>query len=232
MNKVVYKILLCKILITIHWGCAPHTFVNLFSEDRNYDFRNVRWGFTQEAVEFSEMGKTIRQHTQNALVYRHKIAGVPCQLIYTFKNNKLRMAGYATSQPVKQADNLLKAAVEKHGMPTSNTGKEMIWNDSDLTVIYAKTYESVRRVSVTRYTYSDGGLLRPILQKQLAARPKTSTSTYLDGVLVYVDRDFYNELHEKEFPLEELSFYEKQLMGIVITRHRTDLRGQGITIPR
>ena len=42
--------------------------------------------------------------------------------------------------------------------------------------------------------------------------------TRSDGVWSYIDRAFYNELQEIEFPLGELSFYEKLLFGIIQRR--------------
>jgi len=54
---------------------------------------------------------------------------------------------------------------------------------------------------------------------------------YFDGVFAYVDREFYDELYEMEFPLSELSFYEKQLMGVIERGKRTIIPGLG-TIPQ
>ena len=45
--------------------------------------------------------------------YKHEIGGVYCKLVYTFKDNKLRTAGYVTETPVQNADNLIKEAVNK-----------------------------------------------------------------------------------------------------------------------
>ena len=54
---------------------------------------------------------------------------------------------------------------------------------------------------------------------------------YFDGVFAYVDRAFYDQLYEVEFPLSELSFYEKQLMGVIERGKRTIIPGLG-TIPQ
>ena len=47
------------------------------------------------------------ERTENALVYSHKINGVDCLLIYTFKDNKLRTAGYVTQTPVMNAEHII-----------------------------------------------------------------------------------------------------------------------------
>ena len=36
-----------------------------------------------------------------------------------------------------------------------------------------------------------------------------------DGVWAYIDRDFYEELQDVRFPLDQLSFHEKLLFGVL-----------------
>jgi len=210
-------------------GCAPHSILDALSEDANYSFREVTWGYSQERVELAEAGNTVFERAENALVYKHKINGVDCKLIYTFKDNKLRAAGYVTETPVINADNMIKEAVEKHGMPTTET-EGMVWKNPE-TVVYADVYDSVVKDTMTRYEYSQGGLLQDLLQKELAKRGQAGSITYFDGVFAYIDKAFYDQLHEMEFPLSELSFYEKQLMGVTKRRKRQIISGLG-TIPQ
>ncbi len=198
-----------------------------------YHFRKVRWGFTRERVMLSEAGNTITENRGNALVYKCKLNGVYCKLIYTFKDNRLRTAGYVTQTPVPNADNLIKSAVDKHGMPDTHTsdpnnGEEMVWKTSD-TVIYANLYASVTKRTMTKYDYSSGGLLKNLIQEGLEER-NPGEIRYWDGVYSHVDMAFFRELHEESFPLETLSFYEKLLAGIVKRRKRTNIPGLG-TIP-
>lgn len=155
------------------------------------------------------------------------INDVYCKLVYTFKNNKLRTAGYVTDEPVQNAENLIREAVKKHGMPTEEG--DLVWKGVD-TVIYADVYTSVEKRTMTKYQYSSGGLLKEVLAKNLAAREKPGKIFYLDDVFAYVDRRFFDKLHEINFPLQELSFYEKQLMGIIQRRGRTIIPCFG-TIP-
>ena len=215
-------------LMVVSAGCASHSILDALSEDNNYDFRKVRWGFSQERVELAEAGNPVFERAENALVYKHKINEIECKLIYTFKDNELRTAGYITTTPVPNAEKIIKKAVDKHGMPDSQSGG-MIWKNLD-TVIYADVYTSVEKRTMTKYEYSSGGLLQDILARELAKKGNTGVITYLDGVFAYIDRAFYDQLHEVNFPLSELSFYEKQLMGVIKRRGRQIIPGLG-TIP-
>ena len=98
------------------------------------------------------------------------------------------------------------------------------------TVVYANVYTTIKKKNLTQYQYSKGGLLEDLLANQLADRKKAGEVVYLDGVFAYVDRAFYEQLHEINFPLQELSLYEKQLMGVIKRRGRTIIDGVG-TIP-
>ena len=73
------------------------------------------------------------------------------------------------------------------------------------------------------------GLLTDILQKRLADK-SPGVIYYYDSIYAHVDPDFFDELHEVNFPLDELTFYEKQLVGIILRRGRTIYPGLG-TIP-
>lgn len=233
MKDIMSKLLcfyMVGILMVAITGCASHSILDSLSEDSNHSFREVRWGFSQERVELAEAGNRVYERTENALVYRHKINGVDCLLIYTFKDNQLRTAGYVTLTPVMNAENIIKEAVDKHGMPTTVNNTEMMWKNSD-TVIFANVYDSVKKVTQTKYQHTSGGLLRDVLQRNLASRGEAGVIKYFDGVFAYVDRAFYDQLYEVEFPLSELSFYEKQLMGVIERGKRTIIPGLG-TIPQ
>ena len=233
MKDIMGKLLcfyIAGVLMVAITGCASHSILDSLSEDSNHSFRNVRWGFSQERVELAEAGNRVYERTENALVYRHKINGVDCLLIYTFKDNQLRTAGYVTLSPVMNAENIIKEAVDKHGMPTTVNNTEMMWKNPN-TVIFANVYDSAKKVTQTRYQHTSGGLLRDVLQQNLAKRGEEGVIKYFDGVFAYVDRAFYDQLYEMEFPLSELSFYEKQLMGVIERGKRTIIPGLG-TIPQ
>jgi len=220
--------------VTFFLGCASNSFLTTLSEGNTYDFRKVRWGFSQERVELAEVGNPPLKRTGETLVYATRINGIYCNLVYTFKNNRLRTAGYISKTPIPNADNIIDKAVEEHGLPNIQDDG-MIWKTFD-TVVYTKIYESVTRTSRTRYNYArdkdgnpTGGLLGGIVKNKINHQTQ-GTISYLDGVLTYVDREFYDDLHEMSFPLNELSFYEKQLMGIIERSGRTIIPGIG-TIP-
>lgn len=233
MKDIVSRLLcfyMVGVLIVAITGCASHSILDSLSEDSNHSFREVRWGFSQERVELAETGNRVYERTENALVYKHKINGVDCLLIYTFKDNELRTAGYVTLTPVMNAENIIEEAVDKHGMPTTVNNTEMVWKNTN-TVVFANVYDSVKKVTQTKYQHTSGGLLRDVLQQNLAKRDKEGVIKYFDGVFAYVDRAFYDQLYEMEFPLSELSFYEKQLMGVIERGRRTIIPGLG-TIPQ
>ena len=203
-------------------------------KDSDFHFRKVRWGYSRERVKLAEVGNTVYERKGNAIVYKTKINGVYCHLIYTFKDNKLRTAGYLTITPIPNADDLIKEAVEKHGEPESNRSycgglQEKVWKTHD-TVIFANLYPTVTKKTRTNYGYSpEGGLFREIPHKQLPAQEPGMIS-YWDGTYAHVDPTFFQDLHEVNLPVSELSFYEKRLMGIILRKGGTQIPGLG-TIP-
>ena len=210
----------------------PSLFKRLLSdENSNYHFRKVKWGFSRERVELSEAGNTVIERRGNAIAYNCKVNGVYCKLIYTFKDNKLRAAGYVTINPIPTADNLTKEAVSTHGMPDIHETyldglEELVWKTPD-TVIFANLSPTVTKVTPSKYDYSNRGLLKGVLKEQ----SQPGRIVYKDGVYTHVDPAFFNELHEMNFPALELSFYEKQLMGVLLKGRRLKIHGIG-TIPQ
>ena len=213
--------------------------IDVFAQDNiGYHFRKTRWGFSRERVELSEVGNTVLERTPQVLVYRCKINDINCHLIYTFEKNKLRTAGYSTIEPVPDADDLRKAVVDKYGPPDGqetyedgpNKGlREMIWTTGD-TVIFSNLYPTVTRETLTSYDRTDGGLLKGLLEKQ-RSETQAGSLVYYTGVHAHVDKAFFYKLQQLRFPLDELTSYEKQLMGVAVKGKRTIIPGVG-TIPR
>ena len=206
----------------------------LSEEDTGYHFRKVKWGYSRERVELAEVGNTVHERTPEVLVYRCKVNDVNCALVYTFEKNKLRAAGYITVAPVPDAKDLTKAVVEKYGPPdgqeTYDDGlNEMIWTTSH-TVIFSNLYPSVTQLTPTPYDYTDGGLLKGLLHKQ-QSETQAGDVVYYDGVHAHIDKNFFYKLQTLRYPLDELSSYEKQLMGVTVRGKRTIIPGLG-TIPR
>lgn len=213
--------------------------VDAIAEDNiGYHFRKTRWGFSRDRVELSEVGNTVLKRTPQSIVYRCKINGVNCDLVYTFENNKLRTAGYIISTPVSHAENLRKAVVDKYGPPDGqetyedgpNEGlREMVWTTTH-TVIFSNLYPTVTKQTLTPYDRTDGGLLKGLIEKQ-RAETRSGNIVYYTGVHAHIDKAFFYKLQELRYPLDELSSYEKQLMGVTVKGKRTIIPGVG-TIPQ
>ena len=172
-----------------------------------HDFRQTRRGFSKERVMLNEQGKRIHIKKGNLIIFHHSIGNVKCKLVYCFKDNKLRAAGYITDKPVKGANNIVKRSVEELGEPTEILNDGMLWI-TDSTLIYSNAYLS--RVIVGEYRRS-GDILSHLV------KPQEPVGSW-DGVWAYIDRDFYEELQDVRFPLDQLSFHEKLLFGVLRRR--------------
>ncbi len=204
-------------------GCTSIS-TKLFSEDtRPYDFGKSRWGYSPKQVELimhQQQGATPIMRRSDVIIYSVSINGVPALCVYTFKDKKLRTAGYMTRGAVKgkEKHRFSKLSVSKYGEPTKDNYAGMVWKTPDYrTIIFANDYISDIKTNPSEYTMKTSGGVLSHLQLNL---PKTHPGTIVrwDGVWTYIDRQFYNELHEIEFPLLELSFYEKVLFGIIEKR--------------
>jgi len=133
MKKIMFFGVMLSVFFT---GCANLS--TILSEDANatYNFRKTRWGFTQERVELTEQGNRIHFRQRDVLIYKSSIAGVPALLVYTFKDNKLRTAGYVTQKPLKAAENITKHSQEVLGPPTSVLADGIVDYRNKLTVFH------------------------------------------------------------------------------------------------
>ena len=207
--------------------------LNVFTEkDSDFHFRKVRWGFSKERVELAEAGETVYKRTDNALVYKTKVNGVYCDLIYTFKDNKLRTAGYLATGPIPNAHDFVLHAVDKYGNPDNYTVscglEDLVWKRPDV-VIYSNLYVTSIKFTPTKYRRSPGGLFKDLLRKKperillsdllrkdQRKQKAVGIIVHYDGTYAHVDPDFVNELHEANLPLDELSFYEERLTGVIL----------------
>ena len=189
------------ILSVLSLGCANPVGTSY------YDFRKTRWGFSKERVMLNEQGKRIHIKKGNLIIFHHSIGNVKCKLVYCFKDNKLRAAGYMTDKPVKGAQNIVKLSVTELGEPTEILNDGILWI-TDSTLIYSNAYLS--REIRGEYRRS-GGILSHL------AKPQEPVGRW-DGVWAYIDRGFYEELQDVRFPLDQLSFHEKLLFGVLRRR--------------
>lgn len=207
-GKIMKNVRLVPVLLSL--GCA--NLGTMLSADGDYHFRKTRWGYTQEMVRASEQGKRMDLKKGNTLTFNHRINDIPVKIVYTFKENRLRAAGYITDQPVKGAQSIIEQSVKELGEPTQILNDGMLWLD-DETLVYSNAYVSRMSVRTSEYTFSGG-----ILSHVLSPRETPGLVKRWDGVWAYVDQDFYKEMHEVSVPMAELSFYEKLLFGVLKRR--------------
>ena len=208
LSKFKNVLLLIPILLSL--GCANLGHILSESKQLEYNFRETRWGYNKQLVLLAEQGKSLYLKTEDVLVFNHRLNGIPIKLVYTFKNNRLRAAGYITDKPVKGADTIVKRSVEELGEPDKILNDGMIWLDTE-TLVYSNAYVSWMDVHEILEKEASGGVLTDIL----GAENKPGSLKRWDGVWAYIDLDFYNEIHERELPLYDLSTYEKLLFGVL-----------------
>ena len=208
MKILTYLALPLFILLT---GCASisKTLSENVSED--YDFRKTRWGDSRQRVLLVEKDLEIFKRTEDVLIYKSSIAGVPALLIYTFNDNKLRAAGYITEKPVKNARNMTKMCVTEHGQPTEKSKDGMVWKTPE-TVIFAHAYVSHITLSNTKFERTSGSLIEDAIHNY--SKLKSKSIDRWDSVWSYIDADFYNEQQSKTH-FTDLSLYEKLLFGTI-----------------
>ena len=211
-------------------GCASISKTLSDNASDDYDFRKTRWGDSCQRVLRIEKDMQIFQRTDDVLIYRTNIAGVPALLVYTFKDNKLRAAGYITEKPVKNAQNMTKMSIKAHGKPTQKLKDGMVWKTAE-TVIYAHAYPSHITLSNTKFERTSGNLIADAVKN--FTKLKSKSIERWDGVWSYIDADFYNEQQSKTH-FTDLSLYEKVLFGVIKRNeniHFTNNAGVSISIP-
>jgi hypothetical protein len=208
------------IAVILNLGCA--SMHKVFTEESDsYDFRNSRWGYSKERVELNERGNTAFLRTRDTLIYKSKVNQVPMLVVYNFKDNQLRSAGYITQKPVLNAKSFFEESIKIFGVSTSELSDGMMWS-TPRSIVYVNGYATITLENST-YGWTHGGVLEPILKEP---NQKKGGLKRWDGVLTYIDRVFYAELQETDTPLLYLSFHEKVLFGIVKKREVT-LSGMG-----
>ena len=217
------------IISTLFVGCS--TIHNIVSEDipDNYDFREVLWGYSQERVMLIEKGKAVAMRTPDLLVYKTVIDQVPVSLVFAFRHNKLRSAGYITQKPTTNAHKLVQKTIDRLGEPSHELTDGKMW-ELPKSIVYVDGYATHTRARTSTYQRSSG-----VLELILKEQPEdTNITMRWDGVLTYIDRNYYRQLSEIEHPLSDLSYYEKRLFGILRRPETVRVRiptGERITIP-
>jgi hypothetical protein len=163
-------------------------------------------------VLLAEQGKRMHRKTENVVIFNHSMDNIRCKIVYTFKDHKLRAAGYITDTPVKGAQNIIKRSVVELGEPTQILNDGMLWITEN-TLIYSNAYISRIDVPANPEYQKSGGILSHLLQSQ----QPTGEIRRWDGVWAYIDQDFFREINEAShpYPLDALSFHEKLLFGVL-----------------
>jgi len=228
------KNIICLLTLFFLIGCSS-LINNLSQDNRGYDFHKTSWGYTQAQVELSEIEQDsiIALRTPETLIYKCRLGDVQALRVYTFKNSRLRCAGYITKHPVKGKINnrFHKLSIEKHGTPTYSHNNGDIWVH-DNSIIYAKSYTShIRAVVETNQVFKSKYIMDTLggMFVELDSGLPTQRSTHPNiisrwsSVWSYTDKDFYGEIQNAKYPLNELSISEQVLFGIIEKRYILEL---------
>ena len=178
-------------------------------------FRQVWWGSTKASVLTKEKGMRIKSNPGGALVYKTRYESIPVSLVYCFGSHngiyRLRAAGYMTEKPVAISDpnsvfrqNLLDTL----GEPTETfEDGGMLWKNED-TVVYTNSYRAADTNSRFLTRSAPGSII---------SKPQRQRTPSWHIIVGYIDRNFYDELQNKETELPihaELSYYEEIFFGM------------------
>ena len=214
-----FKHIMFCVPVLLAFGCANLAEIqnlekirHALSEDGDYHFRKTRWGYSQAMVELSEQkqGTRLFSRKENTLIYNERIADVPIKIVYSFENDRLRVAGYLTDKPIKNAKQIHEHAAETLGEPRDFISGGSVWADY-MTLIYLNGYTSHVTKSNAGFQFGSPGLL----PHQKKRDGKAGTITRSDVVWAYVDQNFFRHLHEVEDPVYELTYYEKRLFDVL-----------------
>jgi len=70
----------------------------------NYDFRKVSWGMSKEEVKQSEQGLELKKESRSSLEFKTEFSGIKVSLHYSFRKNRLYLAGYGFKLDDKDMD--------------------------------------------------------------------------------------------------------------------------------
>lgn len=205
-------VLFCLLLTIFVNGCANLQTALLTPQTAH--FRKVRWGTSKSSVLLAEQGKRIHFDNGNTLVFKHRHNDSPILLVYCFRGNQLRTAGYLTANPVTLKDPtrlFQQELLEVLGEPTATFKDGGILWKSDETLTYTNMYPA----GDSDIHDIEGIRMRPVLEgNRISARVDLKTNTFKnwDGICAYIDSNFYHELNSEGLSSStfgELSHYEE-----------------------
>lgn len=97
-------------------------------------------------------------------------------------------------------------------------------------MVFSNLYPTVTKQTQTVYDGTGGGLLKGSIEKQ-RSETQSGNIVYYTGVHAHIDKTLFYKLQVLRYPLDELSSYEKQLMGVTVKGKRTIIPGLG-TVPQ
>ena len=225
-----FKHIVFCVPVLLAFGCGIGHLENALSEKGDYHFRKTQWGYSKAMVELSEQkqGTRLFHRKGNTLIYNERISGMPVKLVYCFEKDRLRVAGYLTNSRAKNPLEIFEHVAKTLGEPIDMISGGMVWADYH-TLVYMDGYISHVTQTPSRYQRSQG--LLKILDK--IRKEEAGKVLRWDGVWTYVDQNFFRHLHEVDYPMDELSYYEKRLFDILRRpQMRTYITPQGrITLP-
>ena len=226
-----YIVFCVPVLLSI--GCGIGNLENALSDKRDYHFRKTRWGYSKAMVMLSEQkqGTHLVYRKGNTLIYNERISDTPVKLVYCFVNDKLRVAGYLTNKPTKLTKAFFNHVAETLGEPIDMMPNGMVFADYH-TLMYIDAYETHVTQTRSQYQFSQG-LLKLLDKTPKEEKEEAGKIIRWDGLWTYVDQNFFRQLHEVDYPLDELSFYEKRLFGVLRRQQmQTYITPQGrVTLP-
>lgn len=209
--------LFCLLLTTFANGCANLQTALLAPQTDH--FRKVRWGTSKASVLLAEQGKRIHFDNGDTLVFKHRHNDFPILLVYCFRKNQLRSAGYLTANPATLKDPtrlFQQELLEVLGEPTVTFKDGGILWKSDETLTYTNTYPAgnsdIHNIESIR--------MRPVLEgNRISPRIDLKTNKFKNwhGICAYIDSNFYHELNSESMSSStfgEPSYYEEIMFGI------------------
>jgi hypothetical protein len=130
MKNILIAVSLCLITITVGSAQIAATLT---------DFRAFTWSNSLEQVQNGEKADFVKQVKDDELVYKDKLGGTDCTLVYIFNDNDKLVSGiyfldkkYSNPQLYLQDYNKFKVLLtEKYGRPTSEKVQSNNENETD-----------------------------------------------------------------------------------------------------
>jgi hypothetical protein len=133
MKKAIFLLFLISFGVAFI-ACSRDKNGNNESKERTYNFRNVRWGMSQEEVQASEK-LTPATKRPDLILYRGEHDGMRALIGFNFEDKKLVRAGYLMRESYEDPNSFIKdfqrmkqQLIEEYGSPASD---EIGWKEGE-----------------------------------------------------------------------------------------------------